>query len=167
MLVWKTISVGNGQPRTFNELCDGLQCINMRVSDWAVTVFYSAARKVIEEVVEMSLCRIRAKDLCLGPDFRVRQKYIWQRARDFGLGLIPHPCKTAFFLRQNYVDQPRGETLILGMEPVRTLDGTLNLLSLHCDDSGKLEVCGTEGDPEAFRDPGEEWIFLESIRQRQ
>ena len=71
---------------------------------------------------------------------------IYARAQQLGFGLAA--AEIAPQLRLQYFDQPTGEFLIIGMEPIKTWNGELIILTVANGGAG-LILIGQDGSPDA------------------
>lgn len=112
--VWKTITVG-----TFADpsaLVDALNAIGCGGGDVAA-ILARTGFTVSGTKMEVELVTVSASELgFLGETASLQQ--IYKRAQHLGLGLAS--AEIALQLRLQYSDQPIGEFLIIGMEPIRT-----------------------------------------------
>jgi hypothetical protein len=103
---------------------------------------------------EIKLVRTTVQDL--GFPNGAKLEDVYRRARDLGLELLPE--ETGPILRLEYLDQPRGESLVVAMFPIMGHDGKRYLFSvLHTD--GGLWLYTTMYTPESIVSPRYEFLF--------
>ena len=81
---------------------------------------------------------------------------IYERAMARGLKLCH--AEVGPQLRLQYPDQPHGESLIIAMESITDLEGTLSVFCVAHDEKGRL-LSGAYGDPEGFWKRGKTFVF--------
>ena len=74
------------------------------------------------------------------------------------LGLEKLPAWMGPKLRQVYLNQPNGERILIGMEPIADSDGDLSVFDVERDDSD-LWLSGCRSDPDDVWDPSDQWLF--------
>ena len=108
---------------------------------------------------EASLVMLSLADI--GFSRRTAISYIYERVEALGLIL----CQPAIGpqLRLQYLDQPRGECLYIGMQRIYNTDGDHILFSVSADNSGKLWLDGTDGDLGSnLWSPSSRWVFVQA-----
>jgi hypothetical protein len=86
---------------------------------------------------------------------------IYGRAREQGFRLAP--AEVAPQLRLQYFDQPVGEFLIIGMEPIKTWEGEPVILSVVNGGAG-LVVIGQNGSADAQISVASRFLFVRDER---
>lgn len=109
--IWKTISIGTHA--RIDELKDAILSSGFRIGDWANDVLGEPNFTVASEEKKIDLVRITPKDL--GFKEGAYREDIYNRALELGLKLCP--LEVGPQLRLQYIDQPRLESLQIGMEP--------------------------------------------------
>lgn len=108
--IWKTITIG-----TFTTI-DGLRSAildkGFRIGDWAEDVLASPTFTLATERKEINLVKVTPKDLGFN-DGSYRED-IYSRAQEASLRLCP--LEVGPQLRLKYTDQPKMESLQIGME---------------------------------------------------
>ena len=84
---------------------------------------------------------------------------IYARARQLGFGLAP--AELAPQLRLQYFDQPIGEFLIIGMEPLKTWKGEPVILNVANGGAG-LILIGQDGSADAEISVASRFLFVQS-----
>ena len=154
--VWKTIHVHDARPEMF---LTRLQKTRIRINS-LVWFILQEIEYVIDFLHEkaVALVTLSMKELGFStPGKGSYEEAIYRAEEDFDLTLCPPHL--ALELRAQYLDQPKNETLVLGMEPVPvastsfpaefseiiprvlTLDNTFNGLSVHAVDASPNRMC--------------------------
>ena len=154
--VWKKIAVG-----TFSDsfaLRNALNALGCGVGDSAGEVMARPAFTLSATKTELELVTVSAAELGFQTE-TVSLGKIHARAQQLGFGLAP--AEIAPQLRLQYLDQPIGEFLIIGMEPIRTWKGELVILTVANGGAG-LILIGQEGRADAEMFVGSRFVFLRS-----
>jgi hypothetical protein len=130
--VWKTIKIGTGIPNG-KGFCSELEQRDFRIGDWTRDMLNQKAFTVAPEEAEVDLVVMSVADLGFKDSTRYDQ--ICARAIERGLELCP--AEVGPQLRLQYLDQPRGEWLIVAMEAIRVSDGGLRAFSVEHDEDGR------------------------------
>lgn len=104
----------------------------MRIGYCADDILGKPAFSVATEEMELDLVVVSVKELTGKDEAPLIE--IYARAKERGLGLCPNEVGPS--LRLQYADQPNGEWLIIGMEPIADSDGYLELFYLEHSDDG-------------------------------
>jgi|SRR5689334_7958184 len=141
--LWKTITIG-----TFRDplsLVNALDAAGCGVGDSAGEVLTRPAFSVNAAAKDVNLVAVSAAELGFQTD-TVSLAKIYARARALGFGLAA--AEIAPQLRLQYPDQPIGEFLTVGMEPIKTWKGDPVILSVANGGAG-LILIGQDGGPDA------------------
>lgn len=156
LTVWKVIKLG-----TFSNMESLVQALvnnQFRIGDWARDVLNSGAFTVSEREREVSLVRLTAKDLGF-PEGAYRVD-IYKKAQEMDLKLCS--LEVGPQLRLQYTDQPYLESLQIGMEPQKDLEGhESEFRVVHAVDYHPWLV-GDHKHPDDFWGPNEYFIFVKS-----
>ncbi len=142
--VWKTIRLGTGL-KTADDFRNALKASGNQISDWAKDILGQPAFTASAEEVEVNLVLVSVAEL--GFKDGATRRDIYARAKEFGLELCP--AEVGPQLRFQYKDQPKGEWLLIGMEPITGSDGSLNVFSVERDGYGQW-LYGSYGEPGHF-----------------
>src|SRR5262245_2965250 len=134
---WRTTTIGSY--KGVNAYRDALDEAKIKVGDAADEILGRLAFPYVGEKTEVELTVVSAAEL--GVESESSLEDLYSRARQLGLMLCP--AEVAPQLRLDYRDQPRGETLIIAMEPVNTYSGEPTILSLVNWGSGLALLGGT------------------------
>lgn len=151
--IWKTIKLGTGL-KTADEFRKALKDKGFNISDWANDILGKSAFTVATEETEVDLVKVTVAEL----GFRkgVRRDQIYERAKELGLELCPPEVGPQ--LRLQCQDQPNGEWVLIGMEPITDSDGGLCVFRVGRADSG-LWLYSYWGDPGGLWGPDRRWVF--------
>jgi hypothetical protein len=119
---WKTIKLGCGL-QTADDFRKKVMEVGMKIGDWANDILGNPAFTATTSETEVEL--VIASVAELGFKDGATRKDIYVRAQEFGLDLCPPEVGPQ--LRLQYTDQPKGEWLVIAMEPITDSDGDLNL----------------------------------------
>lgn len=152
--VWKTIKLGTSL-KTADGFRKALNAGGYRIGDWANDIFgkstFTAAPKEIEvDLVVVSVAELGFKD-------GAYRKDIYKRAQELGMNLCSPEVGPQ--LRLQYRDQPKGEWLLIGMEPISVSGGYLGVFSVGHGGDG-LWLGSSCGRPDDFWAAGHRWVFL-------
>jgi hypothetical protein len=154
--VWKTITLGSfaNSLALRNEL-DARGC---NVGGLAAEVLARPDFVVKSAKTEMKLVAVSAAELGFKTD-TVTLAAVYARARQLGLGLAA--AEVGPQLRLQYFDQPVGEFLIVGMEPIMTWSGEAVILNVANGGAG-LVLIGQDGRAEAEISATSRILFVSS-----
>ena len=151
--VWKTINLGTGL-KTTDDFRKALKGRGFNIGNWANDILGKPAFTAATEATEIDLVKVTVAEL--GFKKGARRDQIYERAKELGLELCPSEVGPQ--LRLQYQDQPNGEWLLIGMEPVADSDGDLNVFGVRRHDSGRW-LDGHWGGPGHVWDAGYRWLF--------
>jgi len=151
--VWKTINLGTGL-KTTDDFRKALKGRGFNIGNWANDILGKPAFTAATEATEIDLVKVTVAEL--GFKKGARHDQIYERAKELGLELCPSEVGPQ--LRLQYQDQPNGEWLLIGMEPVADSDGDLNVFGVRRHDSGRW-LDGHWGGPGHVWDAGYRWLF--------
>jgi hypothetical protein len=134
---WRTTTIGSH--KGVNAYRDALDEAKIKIGDAADEILGRLAFPYVGEKTEVELTVVSAAELGVESESSLADLY--SRARQLGLMLCP--AEVAPQLRLDYRDQPRGETLIIAMEPINTYSGEPTILSLVNWGSGLALLGGT------------------------
>jgi len=153
---WKTIKVGI-EPKTVNNFCSASEKKGIKIDNLTKTLLNQLDFKAAEEEQEIDLLKLTAADL--GFKGMTKRREIYRRLKFFGLETCPIE---AFQLRLQYLNQPDGERILIGTEPITDpIDNSLKIFVVGCKDS-RLWLGLEDGSPGHFFFPNSTWIFFRS-----
>lgn len=151
---WKTIKLGTGL-QTADDFRRSLKQSGCKIGDWANDILGKRGFAVATKETEVDLVVVSVAELVF-PNGATRQE-IYQRAQQMGLELCPPEVGPQ--LRLQYKDQPNGDRLLIGMEPITGSGGNLGVFCVGRDDD-ELWLYGYDGYPDFFWHGYYRWVFL-------
>jgi hypothetical protein len=151
---WKTVTVG-----TFADvhaLQKALIDSGFRIGTWAEDVLNSPNFTISPQQREINLVRVTPQDLGF-PSGALRTA-IYKKGLEFGLSLCP--LEVGPQLRLQYSDQPRLESLQIGMEPQLDSEGHESEFRVVHGGDDFLWLVGDHKHPNDFWAKDEYFIFL-------
>lgn len=156
--IWKTIILGiNKSP---SEARKAIKANGYRISDYADQILNNVKFSETETQIDLVIITVAE----LGLENGARRNEIYARAIEFGFGLCPTEVGPA--LRQQYPDQPYGESICVAMDPIAVsdgsngLDGYLWVLEVACDSAGRWLDSGRRGYPVICWNADDRWVFV-------
>ncbi|MGY8664557.1 hypothetical protein Q3C01_19700 [Bradyrhizobium sp. UFLA05-109] len=152
--VWKTITIG-----TFSDsfaLLNAMSAIGCGVGDSAAAALARPAFTVSAAKTVVELLTVSAAELGFQGE-TVSMRQIYARAQQLGFELAP--AEIAPQLRLQYLDQPVGEFLIIGMAPIRTWTGEAIILTVANGGAG-LILIGQDGRADAEIPVTSRFVFV-------
>ncbi len=140
---WKTITVG-----TFANsfaLRNALEAASCGVGDTVAEILAGPTFALDDTKTDVELIAVSAAELGFQTD-TASLASIYARAQQLGFGLAA--AEVAPQLRLQYFDQPIGEFLIIGMEPIKTWNGEPVILTVANGGAG-LILIGQDGSAKA------------------
>ena len=152
--VWKTIRVG-----TFSNslaLTNAMDEMGCGVGDSAAEILARPAFTVSATTADVGLIAVAVAELGFQTD-TASLADIYARARQLGFALVA--AEAAPQLRLQYLDQPIGEFLIIGMEPIKTWSGDPVILTVANGGAG-LILIGQDGRADAEISTMSRFLFV-------
>lgn len=153
-LIWKTIKLGTG-PKNADDFRKAIKDCGMKIGDWANDILGKPEFTVTTGETEVDLIKVTVAEL--GFKEGARRDQIYDRAKELGLELCPPEVGPQ--LRLQYKDQPNGEWILIGMEPVRDSDGYLSVFGVGHNGLGQW-LCSDGGRPGCVWRAGSQWVFV-------
>ena len=151
--VWKTITLGTGL-RTADDFRRALQSGGFRIGNWGNDILGKPAFKAATEKTEVDLVNVSVAEL--GFKDGATRADIYKRALELSLELCPNEVGPQ--LRLQYKDQPKGEWLLIAMEPIAVSHGNLIVFNVDHNVDG-LWLFGYNGKPGRFWLGPDRWVF--------
>lgn len=129
--IWKTINLCTGL-KAADDFRKAITSAGMKIGKWANDILGRPEFAVATEETEIDLVVVSVAEL--GFKGGVIRQDIFKRALALGLELCPNEVGPQ--LRLQYKDQPKGEWLLIGMEPITDSDGNLKVFNVEHDDNG-------------------------------
>lgn len=152
--IWKTITIGTFP--TVSAFKKALFNSGFRIGSWANDVLESSNFTLAPQKRNIDLVRVTPKDLGF-PEGAYRMD-IYRQALTLGLGLCP--LEIGPQLRLQYIDQPKLESLQIGMEPQLDSVGHESEFRVVHGGDDFLWLVGDHKHPNDFWKSGEYFIFL-------
>lgn len=154
---WKTIQLQLGTYKSTEDLRQALIDAGFKIGDWGDDILKRV--EVATKPTEVGIVVVTVTEL--GFPNGATQAQIYERALSLGLQLCP--AEVGPQLRLQYADQPNGECILVGMEPISISDsgGSLSVFYvLHADFDGLSPwLLGNSGDPDLDWDGNARWAF--------
>lgn len=153
--VWKTIKIGTPHLRTAEDFRKAIKDRKMRISDEANNIFGKSALAVATEETELDLVKATVAEL----SFRggARHDQIYSRAKELGLEICP--SEVGLQLRLQYQNQPKGEWILIAIEPITDSDGDPWVFQIK-NQGLLLWVHSVLGYASCFWLPATRWVFV-------
>ncbi len=149
--VWKTITLG--KYKTTYALYDAIRANGNVISEYAHEIMDKVLLSQTKKTIHLVL--LTTKELT-GKDRATTAEVFAGAAR---LGLHKCPAEVGPYLREQYQDQPNGEWIFVGMEPISDSDGFLRVF--YVVRSGVvLLLLASYGNPGFVWDGSFCWVFV-------
>jgi len=153
---WKTIRVGTfGNSVALRNVLDAMRC---GVGGTAAEILARPTFTVASKAAEVKLVVVRVAELGFKTD-TVTLAAIYARAMQIGFKLAD--AEVGPQLRIQYLDQPMGEFLTIGMKPIKTWGGEPTILNVANGGAG-LILIGQDGRDEAESAATSRFVFARS-----
>ena len=154
--VWKKITVGNFSD--FLALRSALNAVGCGIGDSAGEILARPTFTLSATKADVELFTVSAAELGFQTE-TASLGQIYARAQQLGFGLAA--AEIAPQLRLQYFDQPIGEYLIIGMEPIKTWNGEPVILTVANGGAG-LILIGQDGRADAEIFVASRFLFVRS-----
>ena len=154
--VWKTIRIGTFA--NFFALSNALDAAGCGIGNSAGEILARPTFTVSATTTSVELFTVSAAELGFRTDTALLAD-IYARAKRLGFGLAA--AEVGPQLRLQYFDQPIGEFLIIGMEPIRTWQGAPVILNVANGGTG-LILIGQDGSAGAQIPATSRFVFVRS-----
>jgi hypothetical protein len=154
--VWRTVTVG-----TFTDtfaLRNALDAAGCSIGDLVGQILARPAFTLSATKTNVELFALSASELGFQSD-TASLADIYGRAQQLGFRLAA--AEVAPQVRLQYFDQPNGEFLIIGTEPIKTWEGQLVILTVANGGAG-LILIGQDGSPDAQVSVASRFLFVRS-----
>lgn len=151
--IWKTITLGAYKDTA--AYCAALEAARCRVSDYAREILKKIS--IAQSETPVDLARLTVRELGFPEGATTEQAYAAALTR----GLTKCPAEVGPALRLAYMDQPFGELIRVGMEPIVGSDGNLNVFRVVRGSGGRWLRASWAG-PTGRWSPEVVWVFLRS-----
>ncbi len=148
---WRTVKLGTH--KSVEALTKAIETGGSQLSNWARDI--SNKVTLAKAVSEVELVTVTVAEL--GFPKGATRKDIYDRAISLGLSLCP--AEVGMQLRLRYEDQPKGEWLLVAMEPIA--DSGVGLCVFYIGHDGDGRWLNTDsGHPGYVWHAGRRWVFL-------
>jgi hypothetical protein len=151
--IWKTLKLGTHE--SVDEIHRDLTEKGFRVSEWANDILGKVKVEVSPRKTTANLVRVSVEEL--GFKEGATRAEIYDRAQELGLELCP--AEVGPQLRLQYNDQPNGDWVLIGMEPITDSDGSPSVFNVACD-RGDRWLYAVYSRPDYFWNSNNRWIFV-------
>ena len=152
--VWKTIKIGTFA--NFFALSNALDAVGCGIGNLAGEIVARPTFTLRSTKTSVELFAVSAAELGFQTDTALLAD-IYARAKQLGFGLAA--AEIGPQLRLQYFDQPIGEFLIIGMEPIRTWKGAPVILNVANGGAG-LILIGQDGSADAQIPVTSRFVFV-------
>ena len=156
---WKTIKLGTGL-KTADDFRKAIKAKGMKIGNWANDILGKSAFVAAKGETEIDLVLVTVAEL--GFKSGARYDQICGRAKELGLEFCPSEVGPQ--LRLQYEDQPEGEWVLIGMEPLSDSDGHLRVFDVEHGGGGR-RLRGGVGGPGCFWGGRGRWVFVRPRRK--
>lgn len=151
--IFKTIKLGTGL-HSADDFRQALKKSGMKLGEWASDLLNQSAFRVSGKPIEVDLVTLTVAEL--GFESGASYSDVCKRGVELGHDLCQPEHGPQ--LRLQYKDQPKGETLFLAMEAIRSSDGGLSLFVVGRDGNG-LWLGANFADPDNFYRADDRFVF--------
>jgi hypothetical protein len=152
--VWRSLWIGTFASKW--ALYQALDTANCGMGDSAQLIFIEPNFTVSGKATRMDLVSVQVAELGFtGADAELKD--IYARAQKLGFALAA--AEVGPQLRLQYLDQPIGEFVSIGMEPMKTRGGESSIFTVGNGGAGLL-LLGAEVSAEAKFDPSSRFVFV-------
>ncbi|MFA6077981.1 MAG: hypothetical protein WC724_03095 [Candidatus Paceibacterota bacterium] len=151
---WKTITIGNY--KNTDELKEDILKLGFRIGDWANDILNDPSFDLASKEIKIDLICITVGEL--GFKNGAYLKEIQDRA--LSLGLKYCPMEVGPQLRRQYIDQPRLESLQIGMQSQVDSKGHKSEFRVVHGVDGFMWLVGDHKHQDNFWEEGEQFIFV-------
>ena len=148
------LSIQLGTHSSINSLRASLSNCGHSIGDWANNIL----DKITLASTPTTLNLVVVSNADLGFSKGATFAETCAKAKEFGLDLCP--AEVGPQLRIQYKNQPRGEWLIVAMEPITDSDGDLSVFDVKRDDDGRSWLDAHDGHPSNFWNADNRFVFV-------
>ena len=153
--IWKTLKLGTGL-QTADDFRNALKKIGCQTGNYANDLLGKPEFKAATKEIEVDLVILTTSELTGKREGGTTTEVFAGAER---LGLDRCPPEVGPQLRLQYKDQPNGECLLIGMEPISDSGGYLEVFCVERDDSDRW-LDSDCGNTEDFWFGSYQWVFL-------
>jgi len=157
--VFMTLNLGTGVKDAdgFREALKKARC---GIEEWADDIIGKRGLRVASEKTEVKLVAVSVAEL--GFAMGATRADIFRRANQIGLALCSREVGPQ--MRLQYKNQPSGECLTIGMEPITDSEGNSAIYDIRCSEffDGWLQLGAMVGDSDYFWSSVTRWVFIKA-----
>lgn len=153
--VWKTIKLGVPGLKTADDFRAALEAAGHKIGNWGSDIMGKKEFTVDDRETEVDLVVVSNADLGR-PEGCTRAKTYELATK---AGLLKCPAEVGPQLRLQYPDQPKGEWLLIGMDPIPDSNGNLRVFYVGRD-GDDLWLISYDGGPDDHWDGDTLWVFV-------
>lgn len=153
--VWKTIKAG--KLKTLDNLRKTAKQSSCNISDYSSDILGKPAFSLSQAETEYDLVVVSGTELGFIKPAPRKEIYAAAKQR---FGLQTCPAEIGPELRLQYTDQPNGEWLLIGMEPITDSGSDLGVFSVERVGGGRLWLGAGYGRPGYVFGPEIRWVFV-------
>ncbi len=142
-----------GTHKDVKALRSALETSGERIGNWAGDILSKTKLAKSKQSLELVVMSVKE----LGFPEGAQYQDICKAADNQGLDLCP--AEVGPQLRLQYRDQPKGEWLVIAMEPIKDSDGDADLFSVSRDSVGRW-LHAYDGKPDIFWHAGDRFVFV-------
>jgi hypothetical protein len=157
--VWKTIQLGTVENKS--ALLAALEAAGCGIGNAAQDIFARPGFTLSRSKAELDLAVVSVVELGLSAEETSSLENIYSRAHELGLALAP--ADTGPQLRLQYFDQPIGEFLYVGTEPIKAKRGDANIFIVANGGAGLL-LLGEDVRANVQFFPSSKFVFVRGTR---
>lgn len=148
----ETVTIGG---KTGAELLSEMTQRGVQVGSYARSLIESPAFTTSPTPTQIDIVVVKVGDLQTGKDFPTTRD-MFDKAGELGLDKVP--AEVGPHYRLSHMDQPRGEWVAIGMDPITGAGGNPRVFGVEHDDRG-LWLRSAWTDPSGVWSPGREFVF--------
>lgn len=153
--VWKKIWLGV-DPKTADEFRKILKRSSFHLSNWAAEILDQPDFMVSSEELELELVLVTIEELGLSTG--ATHLDIYARVQELGLELAP--AEAGPVLRLQYSNQPKGEYVLVGMDPITDSNGYPSIFCIAGHASDRLWLSARSVYPDRIWKDTHLWVFV-------
>jgi|GEM_PF-5269177 len=147
---WKTVTVGT-MPESIEDRLKNIAEVGIRLDHWGGNILKRIAPAAPEEI---ELVLVTNAELGLPCGWKVSETFANAKAGR----LLPVPAEVGYQLRLDYPDQPLGERILVGMDPVASSYDSSLVFSVARNEFG-VWLGAVYGRPGGFFNCDCKWVF--------
>jgi len=158
LCTFRTLKLGTGL-KSFDGFLKAIKGANCEIGDWGKNLLRTmiSVSAVATSQIEVEL--VVVSNLNLGVENGATMAETFECARRNNLNLCPGEVGPQLAIQ--YKDQPYGERLFIGMDPISDYECNLRIFVVERrSQSGWSWLCGHKSNPNLWRSADTKWVFL-------